>query len=235
MAILLLALYAEGSVDRRFLPVIIQRTSEAILAMYGKAIIDIPDTIIIPKKHEKLDECILQAAKEARHHHALFVHNDSDNLTYDSALQQRFVPGFNRVQQATEEVCRKLVPIIPIRMIEAWMLADYHALCQVLGTNLSLQALGLPNKASLVESIAKPKETINGIIRKINAGSSRNRRTITLDTRYELLARQISLNKLLELSSYKQFVKVLMEVLEELHFIYYGSVSKITNNFQFTI
>lgn len=235
MSILLLALYAEGSVDRRFLPSIIQRTSEVILAMFGETIIDIPDTIIIPKRYDNLDECILYAAREAKDHHILFIHNDSDNLTYDGALQQRFIPGFKRVQQEREEVCRQLVPIIPIRMVEAWMLADYHALCQVLGTNLDSQALGLPSKVSQVENIAKPKETISGMIRKINAGSSRRRRTVNLDTRYELLARQINLNMLLELSSYKQFVKALMEILEELHLISYGSVSKITHHFQFTL
>lgn len=71
MAVLVLALYAEGSVDTRFLPIIIQRTSETILARYSLHLVDVPEVIIIPKKLDKLEECILNASREAKNCHAL--------------------------------------------------------------------------------------------------------------------------------------------------------------------
>ena len=235
MDVLVLALYAEGSVDTHFLPPVIQRTSEMILAHYGLNLVDVPEILIIPKKQGKLDQCILEASYEAKHCHALLIHNDADNLGYSKARQQRFNPGFELVQQSRDERCRSLVPVIPVRMIEAWMLADCDVLRNVLGTNLSPQDLGLPARATLVEAITHPKEVLNEIVRKLNAVRSRRRPAINLNTKYEALARQIDLNKLLEVPAYKEFVNDLAKTLEELHFVAYGAAEKIASITHFSV
>jgi hypothetical protein len=219
MAVLVLALYAEGTVDTRFLPPIIQRTSEMILMHCGQSVVDIPEPIIVSKKHNSLDQAILQASREVRGCHVLLIHNDADSRTFERARRERFEPGFALVQQCSEEVCRNLVPVIPIRMTEAWMLVDVDALCGVLGTNLSPQMLELPSRAALVESVTDPKNTLNEVMRKVNAGRSQRRQHISLNTRYELLARRIDLNRLIHVPSYKSFVDDLTSTLAELHFI----------------
>jgi hypothetical protein len=230
-----LALYAEGPSDTHFLPPIIQRTSAALLARFALNMVGISDPLIIAKKHGDLDRCILQASQEACHCHALLVHNDADRLEYNEAKRQRFEPGLQLVRTCGGEVCQHLVPVIPVRMIEAWMLADSNALKNVLGTNLDQQTLGLPRRAALVETIADPKYRLNEIIRKINAAAgSRRRQPINLNAKLEPLARQVDLNRLFEVPSYRAFVNDLTKTLEQLHFIPYNSTQELFANNHFS-
>ena len=67
---------------------------------------------------------------------------------------QRVGEAFNDGAQ----VCDKIVPVIPIRMTESWMLADPAALIAVVGTNTSPTDLSLPGNPSQVERIADPEK-----------------------------------------------------------------------------
>src|SRR5207249_3578543 len=78
----------------------------------------VPRTTSITKR----DEAILQAARNASSCDILIIHCDADAPTSERALRERFHPGYELVKQTAERVCRSLVPIIPIRMTEAWML-----------------------------------------------------------------------------------------------------------------
>jgi hypothetical protein len=49
MSVLVVALYAEGSTDNRFLPPIIQRTAERIIAQDGQGLVDVSEPMIMPK------------------------------------------------------------------------------------------------------------------------------------------------------------------------------------------
>ncbi len=226
MAVLVLALYAEGTSDARFLPPIIQRTAESLLNLYGQRVVDILDPIIIPTKQGLREECILAASQDAHGCHILVVHSDADYRTPERALRERIQPGFDRVQNSTEEVCKNLVPVIPVQMIEAWILADPDTLREVIGTDISSQNLGLPARAALVELDAHPKHTLSEVVRRANASRSR-RRPIDLSTRYERLAREIRLDRLSNVPSYKQFVKDLAKTLVQLQFIPSDTLSVI--------
>ena len=138
MKMLILALYPEGSTDARFLPPIIQRTAERIITQYGHNDVDVSKLVIVPRQHDqRREECILSAVRHAcRSCHALIVHADADNRTPDRALSERIQPGFDLVSCSNEDVCKHLIPVIPVRMIEAWMLADHNALRAVIETDL---------------------------------------------------------------------------------------------------
>lgn len=226
MTVLVLALYAEGPSDTRFLPPIIYRTSESIINQVGQRVVDISEPIIVPKKQGSREECIFEASRYASGCHALVVHSDADHRTPDRALRERIQPGFNRVHSSSENVCKNLIPVIPVQMIEAWMLADPETLREVIGTDISTQNLGLPNKAAQVEFDSDPKRTLREVVQKANVARSR-RRQIDLSTRYERLARQISLERLSNVPSYKQFVHDLAKTLAELQFIPLNAVPVI--------
>ena len=219
MTVLVLGLYAEGSTDTRFLSPLIQRTAEKILGQYGLKVVDVADPIIIPKKRGRQEENILQAALDAYGFHALLVHADADYGTRERALQERIQPGFNLVSRSIQEVCKDLIPIIPVRMTEAWMIADPDTLCKVIGTDIKPENSGLPSRAVLVEQDANPKETLNQLVRKVNSTRPRTRRQIDMNTRYELLARQISLDRLDNVPSFRQFVTDLVVLLAKLNFV----------------
>src|SRR5438876_981581 len=132
-----LALYAEGATDALFLPPVIQRTLEQLLENEGQDYVQI-DVHLIPKGRVAVrqEECILWAARAAANFSLLIVHCDADHPTQKPALKDRFQPGYQLVQQSPEDICKSLVPIIPIRMTEAWMLAAEHdVFCKVLRTD----------------------------------------------------------------------------------------------------
>lgn len=227
MTALVMALYAEGRTDEGFLPVVIQRTAEQVLAHRGNTVVDVLEPIVlnhtIDLQFRARDERILEAARRASGFHALIVHADADYPTPVRALQERFLPGQTRVDQARVarelSVCDHLVPIIPIQTTEAWMLADHAALCEVIGANLTAEALGIPAHPHQVESDPDPKRTLNSVIQRALAQRPRRRRRIDPRSVYEPLARQINLARLSSVPAYARFMADLTQTLIALHLV----------------
>jgi len=168
MNVLVSGLYAEGPTDNRFLPIMIRRISELILAQHDCTNIEALEPIVIKKSPSisSRDECILQAAREAAEYHALIVHSDADNRTHKQTRIALFDPRYELVQRTEGNVCKDLLPIIPVRMVEAWMLADHEKLREVLRTSLATQDLGLHERPRQVELYGDPKETLKQIVQK---------------------------------------------------------------------
>ena len=219
MNVLVLGLYAEGRTDERFLPLVIQRTAELILTQYDRPNIEALEPIILTRHPAtNRSESILQAAREAFDYHAVIVHADADNRTHKQTLHELFNPGYILVQQEKEPVCRTLVPIIPIRMVEAWMLADSEALRRVLRTKASIQMLSLSGKVKQVELDKDPKETIKQVIQKAYPDQPQQWNRIRGEL-YTDLAPVIRLDLLNQLTAYRQFVNDLTDALKKLNFI----------------
>lgn len=147
-----LALYAEGDTDDRFLTAIIQRTTRKILTEHRSK-----NFTIVPVEPIKLSEMratraenILQAARQAFSNQALIIHSDADHPSRVKAFVDRINPGLKLVEQSNEAVCEKVLPIIPVQAIEAWILADYQLLRTELRTDLSARDLGIPERAKQV-------------------------------------------------------------------------------------
>jgi hypothetical protein len=224
---LVLAFYGEGPTDERFLPVVIQRTAEQLLPD-----VDVLDLLILEpqrtlgKKESKRAELIYQAALDAAGSHALLIHSDADYPTSDRAYEERFKPGYDLVQEQKQKrlgdrLCTSLIPIIPIQMVEAWMLSDIETLRNILGTNLTTQDLGLPSGAREVERPSNPKQLLSEVVRQIYADRPHrsSRKDGQLGRLYEPLARQIRLAKLEQVPSYQKFVEDLTTTLRTLRFI----------------
>jgi hypothetical protein len=219
MNTLSLALYSEGSTDNRFLPSIIVNTARHILDNHHQNETGVsPIRLIEVQNKNKRPEAILQAAYEASENHALIVHADADHPKADNARNERFDPGLHLVQQKNGNLCKNLLPIIPIQAIEAWMLADCEMLLIELRTDLSARELGIPEKASLVESISKPKLRLNEAIARVNKYRRPHQR-VNIRFLYEPLGQRIRLDRLKQLNAYKQFEKELTQVFIDLNLI----------------
>lgn len=205
-----IALYTEGSTDQYFLPEVIRRTAKRIFIQSGQQHINVQpvEPISFDKSGMKQDKCILQAACYAANHNILIVHADADHHTADKALRERFEPGHLLIKQAKEDICRCVIPIIPVQMTEAWMLADSEALITALGTSKSAHELGLPPKPKLVENDSDPKQTLKMIVSKANTHRLR-RRHIDINPLYTLLGRTVDLSRLNLVPSYQRFVQYL--------------------------
>ncbi|HCI82207.1 MAG TPA: hypothetical protein DHW02_21245 [Ktedonobacter sp.] len=221
MNVLTLGLYAEGRTDERFLPIIIQRTTQDILIAHDRMSIEVNEPFIIKKPSDisPLDECILHAAQEVYDYHALIIHSDADNRTHQETLVKRFHPGYTLVQQENGRVCKTLIPIIPVRMVEAWMIADPDALRTALKVTVSLSNVGVPNKAKLVESEREPKKILDQVIQLAYARKPQSARSEIKGKLYERLAPLISLDRLKQVPSYHQFVVDMTTALKSINFI----------------
>ncbi|BCB82630.1 hypothetical protein Pflav_090400 [Phytohabitans flavus] len=81
-----------------------------------------------------------------------------------------------------------LVPVIPVRMTEAWLLLDESAIRRVAGNPRGKTDLGLP-KAHQVESIADPKELLDQCL--LTAANVTGRRRDSLRKRFPQNRRQL--------------------------------------------
>src|SRR5947208_5707407 len=92
---------------------------------------------------------------------------------------------------------------------------DERFLPVVIRRTTHLHALGVPEKAKLVESVTYPKETLYQVIQKVYPNQPHLRGQIKSEL-YEKLAPVTSLDRLNQVSSYKQFVTDLTATLKTL-------------------
>ncbi|MFC8847609.1 MULTISPECIES: hypothetical protein [unclassified Micromonospora] len=114
----------------------------------------------------------------------IVVHRDADSAGYAARLREIKTA----VAQVSPEAA--LVPIIPVRMTEAWLLLDEAAIRKVAENPTGRARLGLP-KIHEVESVANPKMLLHDYILAAADVSGRRRERIKArfnDHRRHLLA-----------------------------------------------
>jgi hypothetical protein len=216
---LVIALYVEGPTDERFLPPLVRRTAEDLLAGRG---IDILDPVIIDDEIHALstlEEQIVRAAQKAKGFYLLIVHQDADAPTRDQALDERIDPSLRNIVQHPEDCQQHIVPLIPVRMIESWMLVDSEAFCAVLPGCHAPENLGFPNSPNQVESIPEPKTFLHhSIERGLAHRPRRQRQRFSFSRVQSRLGESIRLSTLQRVPSYQIFREEFSDVLRELHF-----------------
>ena len=215
---LVVALYVEGPTDARFLPRIIGRTAEHLLAGCD---VDILDPIVINGDIHRLSTLpaqIVAAAQRTHGYHILIVHQDADAPSEEAALRERIQPGLDAVRQQLGAYQQTIIPLIPVRMVEAWMLSDPDALCHALPGCSALNALGLPDKPQQVERIQEPKAELQRIVKIYGSRRRRRSQDSQLARLQEPLANAIALPRLERVPSYQAFVQRFSQALRDLHF-----------------
>jgi hypothetical protein len=132
----------------------------------------------------------------------LCVHADADSYTDTNAYTSKVTPAFNTISGIEQQVCKNLVAIVPVQMIEAWMLADKELLCIEMRTAISYEELTINRPA---ENIADPKETIKVALRIAQNDLPKRRRRIDIGDLYQPLGQKLSIEKLQTLPSYNKF------------------------------
>jgi hypothetical protein len=95
----------------------------------------------------------------------LFVHRDAEG--YDPALRR------GEITAATEGIRAQSVPIVPVRMTEAWLLANDRSIRSAAGNPNGVMDLRLPEVRSL-EKLPDPKGVLYDALR-IASGLSQSR------------------------------------------------------------
>ncbi|MET8837080.1 hypothetical protein ABZV78_24630 [Micromonospora sp. NPDC004540] len=112
----------------------------------------------------------------------IVVHRDADNAGRHAREQE--IQAAVRTLRGTAE----LVPVIPVRMTEAWLLLDEAAIRQVAGNPRGRMRLGLP-KPHEAESISDPKDRLRTCL--LTAADETGRRREAVAKRFNQHRRQL--------------------------------------------
>lgn len=142
----------------------------------------------------------------------LFVHRDANG----AGPERRVV----EIEQALERLPAGLrvpaVCVIPVRMLEAWLLHEEAAIRKASGNGKGSCVLELPRIRDL-EGLDNPKEVLIRLIEKASDASGRRLQKLRAHARIGLVADFIGdLSPLRELSAFREFEQRLRVVLEEL-------------------
>jgi hypothetical protein len=132
----------------------------------------------------------------------IVVHRDADNA--GSAARRSELVKAMSVAAAQEH----LVPVIPVRMTEAWLLLDEPAIRRVAGNPRGRIPLALPKRHE-VEAVADPKQALRDSI--LTASEAAGRRRLRVGQRFDQHRRQLlegldRTGPVAQLQSWKQLV-----------------------------
>lgn len=211
MSTLVVSFYGEGSSDYAFLTPIIQRTLQDILPHVDVLLIELDHHYLKVTGLNQIDKM----KRVAEHGGGIIVfHLDADAPTTHRAYEERFQPGYQRILQHPGGLNISILPVIPVRNTNAWMLVDFGAFQRVVGTHLRPEELGFVSQPHQVESIQDPKTVFRTAVREARP----RRKPIPFDDVFRPLAQQVDLDLLKKVPAFQEFLERLNEMLT--HFPY---------------
>jgi len=216
---IIIGLYREGSTDKRFFTSLIQRTFQSVSFECRKEI-NIMDVIDIDvDKTSYMDEVIAASRKGVLYFgiSVLCIHADADDSTDASVFNNKINPSLRKIEAEQDDICKVIVPVVPVQMTEAWMLADKMLLKNQIGTDKSDMELGFDKNP---EQISDPKTVITGAIRIASREKGkRHRNDLNISVLYERLGENISLESLRQLPSFRKFEDNVRNAFRELKYL----------------
>lgn len=205
-------LIAEGPSDDRFLPFLLDRTIEQICRTEFHDDVDFDKVNVIRggSRPSTVQEIVSLVEQHPAQFDLVFVHRDQDGD--DDRVHRVWIDPL-RVEWGSERA-ECLIPVVPVRKTEAWILADGDALRDVLGIRSKNADLGVPPQPKRVEQIRDPKEPINRLNKRLGR---------PIESYYEELADAISLDVLGTVPSYQTLRTQMISALEDLGYRRRGS------------
>lgn len=210
---------AEGTTDQRFLESIIKNTFEEV-AFNCKGSIDVYSPLYINASKEQGFSHWVKSLSIKAYQNGLYVlciHTDSDEPNDSTAFKNKINPALQTlINDGSEEICKNIVPIVPIQMSESWMLADKELLKVEINTNKSDRDLGIDKKP---ETISNPKQVIENALRIAQEGLPQRRRKLEIDEIYQPIGQKLEIKKLEQIPSYNKFKKAVEEAFRKLNYL----------------
>ena len=215
-----IGLITEGTTDNRFLESIAKRTFEEIGFDCNGDLEIFVTTLSINKTNLGFVDYVLHASKYGLEEFGisvLCVHADADDIDDTNAYTYKIIPATQILNNLDEDkYCTLLTPLIPVQMIESWMLADKELLKKEIGTTRSDIDLGLNR---IPEQVRDPKALIENAIRVSMEHLPKRRRNLNIGELYQPLGQKISLVKLDELDSFKKFKEEIRRTYRTLNYM----------------
>lgn len=209
----------EGNTDVLFLEKIVERTFEEIAYECKCDIEPVVRFLKVDKTDLSFEEYAVKAAQQGVTEMGMMIlciHSDADGPTNKKVLENKFAPARIMIDaQSDETTCKNIVQVIPVQMMESWMLADKELLKREIGTAKSDNELKI-NRSP--ETIANPKSTIEEAIRIARQETTkRKRKNLKIGDLYLSIGQKISYDKLEQLPSFRYFQDSVRTAYRELH------------------
>jgi len=218
-----LALFAEGLTDHRFLGSVLNRLCTELCHSHGRTPVDIGEVLelhTLPgfEEQSRAERISAAARRAATAWHILFIHADAD-ADAKAAREERIKPAMNRLTATGEFSSDRIVAVIPVKMTEAWMLADPDALRKALhlAENLDLE---LPARTRELERLTDPKTQLQQITRLSSTRKRQRRRRDPLKSLPRQLGDSISLDCLRRLPAFQTMERELRQSLTQLGYLH---------------
>lgn len=168
------SLLTDGPSDAALLPIIKWLVEEYVKPAIVR--MEWVDLINLPQPPRELDKRISRAV-ETYPCTILFVHRDAECQSPERRYEE--------VAQAVESVkragiCFQHVCVVPVRMSEAWLLLDEHAIRRSAGNPNGCMILDLPS-VDRIETIPSPKDLLHRILKTASGLSGRRLKKFRAD------------------------------------------------------
>lgn len=219
---LFVGLYTEGNTDKRYLENVVKRTFDEIAFEASGDFEIYIQPITLERSGLSFVEQIVQVAKSGLEKYGitiLCVHKDADDINDETVYKYSINPALFELSTKKEsEVCKVTATIVPVQMLEAWLLADKEIFKTEIGTNKTDRELGIHR---FPEAIADPKETIKEAIRIARKDvPQRKRRDLTINEIYMPLGQKITIEKLNLLPSFLKFKESVRSAFRSLNYLH---------------
>lgn len=216
-----IGLMTEGNTDNRFLESIVKKTFDEIGFECNGDVETYVRFISIDKTGLGFVEQVLASSKKGIEEFGIMilcVHSDADSTTDLNTFQNKMIPAKNEIDTKDEnEYCKIITAVVPVQMIEAWMLADKELLKKEIGTNKTNNELNINRQP---EDIANPKTVIEEAIRIARAEfTKRKRKDLTISELYLPIGQKITIEKLNTLPSFLKFKDAIREAYRHLNYL----------------
>lgn len=215
-----IGLTTEGTTDERFLLSVVERTFVEVAFECDNDVEPYVRFLSIDKTGLSFSDYVKRAARQGMDEMGmdiLCIHTDADSEDTQRAYEEKINPARILLSECQEDVCKLLTPIVPVRMVEAWMLADKALLKAEIGANLTDEELGIHR---MPEQIANPKALISDAIRIARQGVvRRHRRDMDISDLYAPIGTKVALEKLDGLPSYREFKEEVRMAYRTLHLL----------------
>jgi hypothetical protein len=124
----------------------------------------------------------LRAAVELYPCDVLFVHRDSEGQ--EPALRRNEIAG------ALRQIRIRHIPVVPVRMTEAWLLADEMAIRSAAGNPNGREELNLPDIRRL-EDVPDPKRVLRDALTRATGLNARRRSSFPVSRRVRMIANYV--------------------------------------------
>jgi hypothetical protein len=183
------ALYAEGTSDYEFLSPLIQRLLDELGSRLFPGLVDVGETIGIdapkPMPSKRAERIAAAVTDHWNAFTLLVVHADGAGAP-EEARQNNVFPGIELARSAFPSLIA--IPCVPVREIEAWMLADENVFKTILGKDASVELP--PDPAREIE----PKQLLQRIFQDggLRRGNTRAHRLFGEEVRFDALRKLVA-------------------------------------------